>query len=95
MKRRGELIILALEYYRNRALSDKVLDMSMAELSDKEWSREDIKSLLREYSSIDYIIQKIKEADEYIKRVGIADTVNELSIDKYNTLYFMLTDLLR
>lgn len=95
MKRRADLIISALEYYRGKALSDKELDMCIAELSDKQWSRDDIKNLLHEYADIGFIIQKIKEADEYTKKVRAADTDNDISVNKYNMLYFLIADLLR
>lgn len=92
---KSKIICDALEYYRNKALSDKVLDMSLAELSEKEWSREDIIQLLRIYADIDRIISKIKEADDYIKKVGTAETDDDISVNTYNILYFLISDLLR
>ena len=94
MKKRYEIIIEALQYYREQVLSDKVIDASMADISDKPWSKQEIMSLLHEYSDIDRIIQKIKEADEYTKKTGTADTDNDISVDKYNILYFTLRDIL-
>lgn len=95
MKKRYEIIIEALQYYREQVLSDKVIDASMADISDKPWSKQQIMSLLHEYVDVDGIINKIKEADEYTKKTVSAETIDDISIDKYNTLYWLLRDLIR
>ena len=95
MTSKREILIEALEYYRSNVLSDKVLDMSMAEISDMPWSRNEILSVSHQYADIDRLITDIKKADEYTKKTGTADTDNDISVDKYNILYFMLRDMLR
>lgn len=95
MKKRCEIIIEALQYYREHVLSDKVLDASMAEISDKPWSKQQLMCLLHEYSDIDRIINKIKEADDYTNKVGLAETDDVISVDKYNILYWTLRDIIR
>lgn len=104
MKSRAELIIEALESYRERVLQDNVVDMTLAEYGNDQWDRRDIYELAKTYASIDQIIKALRESKELMGKsssMRLVDTDSKITCEEYNEivsmynpLYFKLMDII-
>lgn len=99
-----EIIIKALELYRERKLQDDVTDMTLAEYTDGAWDRHDIYNICKTYANIDRIINSLHKTKDMIRKYSsmccIDETDGEVTpeeyneiVSRYNTLYFNLLDI--
>ena len=102
---RDELIIKALETYRETVLQNNVIDMALAEYSNGAWDRRDIYNLAKQYASIDRIIKALRECKDLMRKFsGMRledETDGEITTKEYNeivsqdnALYFKLMDII-